>query len=194
MAEGVPKIDEDGKNSLEKFVPLKELNELNDVRPSQEETRAENRAKLSELMNQFDGAEQETEHPAEQTPKLKEYLNNRNEAPVSPPEYAVHEVVTNHFGLAVPMNSPHLYADATGRIFVYGGSPAEQTLYMQNYFAGNPNSIIIYSANNHGHCVPWHPMGGRLISGPPLRSPGFLGFFGKHLRPPGPDAFRRIIK
>ena len=107
---------------------------------------------------------------------------------------AGHEIITNHFGLAIPTNAPHIYADGTGHLFVYGGSPAEQAPLIQQYFVANPNTIV-YGVNNYGYRIPWNYFDGRLVSGPPLRVPGFFGFlFGRFMGPPGPDEFYRLIR
>lgn len=102
---------------------------------------------------------------------------------------------TNEFGLTIPADEPHIYADAgDAHLFVYGGSPAEQAETIQTYLAAHPNGIIYGTDDTGTYRIPFHLLEGKVTAGLPVRTSGFLGFFSSWMKAPGPDEFAKIIK
>lgn len=102
---------------------------------------------------------------------------------------------TNEFGLTIPADEPHIYADSGGaHLFVYGGSQAEQTETIREYLAAHPKEIIYGTDDATAHRIPFYLHEGKVAAGLPVRTSGFLGFFSSWMKAPGPDEFAKIIK
>jgi hypothetical protein len=139
------------------------------------------------------------EHPATvetRAPTAETHTPAEASTPPSPVESAVHETVTNHFGLKIPMSEPHIYADGAKHIFVYGGSPDAQADVVKQYFAdpSHANNIIYGTDTRGAYRIPWHVAEGKVFPGAPIRTSGFLGFFKSFMKAPEPDELEKIIQ
>ena len=102
---------------------------------------------------------------------------------------------TNEFGLTIPVDEPHIYADSGNtRLFVYGGSSAEQAETIQKYLAAHPNDIIYGTDDTGTYRIPFHLLEGEVTAGLPVRTSGFFSFFSSWMKAPEPSEFAKIIK
>ncbi len=102
---------------------------------------------------------------------------------------------TNEFGLTIPADEPHIYADSGNtRLFVYGGSSAEQAETIQKYLAAHPNDIIYGTDDTGTYRIPFHLLEGEVTAGLPVRTSGFFSFFSSWMKAPEPSEFAKIIK
>lgn len=102
---------------------------------------------------------------------------------------------TNEFGLTIPADEPHLYADTGAKhVFVYGGSPAERANAILEYLIKNPQSVVFSADDSETYRIPWYLVEGKMTPGTPMRTSGFFGFFSSFMKAPGPEEFAKIIK
>lgn len=109
-------------------------------------------------------------------------------APAAPAE----QVMVNPFGIKIPAQEAHLYADTAGRTCVYGGDAQAQNQLAYSYFMKNHNTVI-FRTETSGTCTPLSLQGGAVVAGPTLRTGGFFGFFSRPATS-GPQFFFRVIK
>jgi len=102
----------------------------------------------------------------------------------------------NVFGVNVPENVPHIYADEESKyLLAYGSSPEEKIRVIKEYLTQNPDAEIYSSDESGKFRVPYRLIDGIVRpSGPPMRTRGFLGFFSSFMEAPGRDEFAKIIK
>jgi hypothetical protein len=117
----------------------------------------------------------------------------------TPPVSAVVEqatIISNQFGLKIPVAEPHIYAGAdSGQTFVYGGTSVERSKAVLEYLKGNPNKVVFAADDTAKFRLVWHLQDGNaVISKAPMRTNGFFGFFSTWMKPPEPDEFQKIIK
>lgn len=62
----------------------------------------------------------------------------------------------NAFGVFVPANEPHIYADTASRLFVYGGSPAERAAKMLEYLNEHTDAIVYGSDRLGNGRIPYY--------------------------------------
>jgi hypothetical protein len=115
----------------------------------------------------------------------------------APVESAGHEIL-NKFNIPVSIDHSHIYADpvAPEKMFVYGGSPAEQAKMITEYLTKD-NYGVIYSADASGvHRVAWflHYPDMKIAQSSPVRTNGLRALFSPFMKPPRPDEFGKIIK
>lgn len=104
------------------------------------------------------------------------------------------EFIRNAVGLDVPTFEPHIYADSSDRLFVYGGTNQDRAKAVLEYLNANPNKTV-YSADDNGEVrVPWFLRDGQITPGAPVRTSGFFGFGASAAQAPEPDEFVKIIK
>lgn len=109
-------------------------------------------------------------------------------------EVAASESIVNHFGLTVPTNESHFYADSGAKhLFVYGGSPLERAQAIQDYLHKNPNSTVFSADDSGKYRIPWHLVGGKATPEAPVQTRGFLGFFKSFMKAPEPEEFEKRI-
>jgi|CXWL01.1.fsa_nt_gi hypothetical protein len=112
----------------------------------------------------------------------------------TPVETPMAEVITNTSGLEIPTSEPHIYADATGKeLFVYGGTPQEQTDVVLKYLNKNPKGTIFSADPSGNYRIPWYLTKEGVTSGPPMRAAGFLGFLSGLIKAPSPEDFKTNI-
>ncbi|HCR52505.1 TPA: hypothetical protein DIV48_02535 [Candidatus Kaiserbacteria bacterium] len=106
------------------------------------------------------------------------------------------EVVSNQFGLAIPVTEPHIYGDEGGQqILVYGGTPQEQLKAMQDFLIKNPGKVVFGTDPSGKYRIPWGLVEGELSPiGQPVRTSGFFGFFSSFMEAPGADELKQLIK
>lgn len=101
----------------------------------------------------------------------------------------------NEFGLTIPADEPHIYADSEdAHLFVYGGSSQERANTILEYLTKHPDKIVYGSDDNGAHRIPFYLLEGKVTAGLPVRTNGFLGFFSSWMKAPEPDEFAKIIK
>jgi len=107
------------------------------------------------------------------------------------------ESVVNSHNLEVITSEPHIYADDGAKhLLVYGGSPADQTRLVGEFFQNpdNANAVVYTADQTNTYRIPWTNTGGEVTLGSPVRTNGFLGFFKSFMKAPDPSEFRAIIK
>lgn len=116
------------------------------------------------------------------------------EVPVVPVEQSA-DVVTNQFGVSIPLAEPHIYADQGGEhLFAYGGVPEQRANFIAEYLAKNPDSTVFSTDDSGKYRIPWHLVDGKPMPGEPVRTPGFFGFLTDWMNPPGPEEFEKLVK
>lgn len=106
------------------------------------------------------------------------------------------DVVVNQFGLAVPLNEPHVYGGADGKhMFVFGGTQESQWKVMQEYLTAHPDQVVIGTNESGTYRVPWGLVNGQAQPiGTPERTSGIFSFFSSFMKAPGPDELQKLIK
>ncbi|MBU6388749.1 hypothetical protein KGQ72_02670 [Patescibacteria group bacterium] len=101
----------------------------------------------------------------------------------------------NQFGIKVPLNEPHIYADSGAtHLFVYGGSPVERSKAVLEYLVRNPDKVVFAPDDSGKYRIPWHLVEGKIVPGAPMRTSGFFGWLSSFMKPPGPEEFEKVIK
>jgi len=114
---------------------------------------------------------------------------------------AAPEIITNKFGLEIPKNVPHIYADEGAKhLFVYGGSPTERANMILKYLTDNPDKVVYGADANGENRIPWHLVEGKAVPEAPAQTRGFFGWIGSifsgnsFIEAPKPDEFQKLIK
>lgn len=108
----------------------------------------------------------------------------------------VQESIVNKFGLEVPKNIPHIYADHNAEhLLAYGGSRDEQAKAIQNYLTGHPKDAV-YGASADGTSRVKYFLNseGGVVADLPIKK-SFLErlFSGMFADIPQPEEFEKLI-
>ncbi len=136
-----------------------------------------------------------------QTPPATEVTSTQ--VPESQMPIPGHEIITNHFGVKVPLGEPHIYSDAKGtHLFAYGGqydNPKKFQEFVESYLRANPKATVYaFGIDQHGHYrlpvkmdVRGEPNWG---SEKPTYVNGLKKIFTPWLRINGPEDFRKLVQ
>ena len=131
------------------------------------------------------------EMPAEPSQSVDAVPETQSPAPV-----IEKSIVSNQFGLAIPVAESHIYADEGAKhLLVYGGSAQERGKSMLEYLIKNPSKIIFGADADGKYRLPWHLVDGKVVpAGLPPRTGGLFGFLSSWMKAPEPEDLRQIIK
>lgn len=96
---------------------------------------------------------------------------------------------------SVSATEPHIYADAEGHLFTYGGSIEDKINTIQKFLTENPDKIVYGTDDSGNYRIPWSLYEGHALPGEPVRTGGFFGFFlSSFMDAPKPEEFVKKIK
>lgn len=137
-------------------------------------------------------AAEETSEPAPTDMPANTDVSSETKSPAPVVEKSI---ITNQFGLAIPVAEPHIYAGAdSANTFVFGGSSAERAKTILEYLTANPNKVVFSADDSEKYRIPWHLVGGKVTPGVPMRTGGLFGFFSGFMKAPDPSEFQKLIK